>query len=171
MNIKFNNLQECRQNLIRHSNTMYGKRMPKMNLLWKLKKEAETKEDLGKAGMSSWSRNRPHWQGIIITFGTIEIRMLIRGDVQTVRLLGAERQRVVIWQTQTLRSEHSVVCVQGHTDEGRYGWGGGGTVGYNARWETMCINTREETVAKCQGTASNNKTLATSIYATLVRSH
>jgi len=44
--------------------------------------------------------------------------MLIRGDKQTVRLLGEERsgeerQHVVIWQTQTLRSEHSVECGEG----------------------------------------------------------
>jgi len=70
---------------------------------------------------------------------------------------------VVIRQTQTLRSEHSVVCV------GLYG--GGDIVGYKARWEKMCINKRDETVAKCQRTARNNKNLATSIYAALMGSH
>jgi hypothetical protein len=53
----------------------------------KIKKEAETKEDFRKFVMSLWSRNWPSWRGLIITFDTIEVRMLIRGDVETVRLL------------------------------------------------------------------------------------
>jgi hypothetical protein len=88
--------------------------------------------------MSSCSRNRPHWQGIIITFDTIEIRMLIRAGVQTTRLQGEKRQRVVMWQTRTLRSEHSVVCELSHTEEERYA-GPAGIVGYNATWEQCAI--------------------------------
>lgn len=71
---------------------------------------------------------------------------------------------MVIWQTQTLRSEHSVGFA------GLYG--GGGHSGLQSEMgEKMCINKRDETVAKCQGTARNNKNLATSIYAALMGSY
>jgi hypothetical protein len=48
MNVNFNNLQQRRQNFIQHSNAMYDKGRPTIEI----KKEAETKEDFGKVGMS-----------------------------------------------------------------------------------------------------------------------
>jgi len=48
MNLNFNNLQQRRQNVIQHSDTMHDKGRPTMEI----KKEAETKEDFGKVGMS-----------------------------------------------------------------------------------------------------------------------
>lgn len=48
MNVNFNNLQQRRQNLIQHSDKMHDKGRTTMEII----KEAETKEDFGKVGMS-----------------------------------------------------------------------------------------------------------------------
>lgn len=70
---------------------------------------------------------------------------------------------MAIWQTQTLRSEHSEGCA------GLCGEREGEHCGLQSETgEKICINKRDETVAKCQGTTRNNKNLATSIYAALM---
>jgi hypothetical protein len=67
-------------------------------------------------------------RSITITFYTTEIRMLIREDVQTVRLLREERRCEGVRQTEEFSSEYSVVCVCVWATQAKGKMGGGGGV-------------------------------------------